>query len=183
MEQPQHSSEPLAQESGATTRQAPVRAQPVPERSSAAVPLIERSIRASAFELLIVGGLCLFVGTSRTITWPAAASEAEKALWIRSYQVIHGSLAGVGALFILVAGLAGLGRRAAALTAALAEGLLAVVLLAWGIALTIEARVEGLWDAFPILLLIVIAMSLRSAMRFWRLYRGSAPAAAVIFED
>ena len=148
----------------------------VPKRSPAAVTA---EIRSTALWLVIGGGLCLYFGLSLTVTAPGSSNAEEEARWYAINTVLNHCLAGVGALFILGAGLAATGKRVAMLAATIVEILLALLLVVMSVSWTIEARADGRWSYEVILLLILAVLGVGGVKHSWELYRAAGgPVAA-----
>lgn len=130
------------------------------------------AVRGYAFGLALAGAVCLYFGFSLVADAPGSATPAEAERWFALDHAANWALRGIGLLLLCAAGLASLGARSAMLVGLAGETLLAVLLVAMSLEWTVEARADGGWSPAVILLLILAAMSVSSALRCWRVYRG-----------
>ena len=147
---------------------------PTPGRMFAA------EIRGSALGLLIAGGVCLYFGFALVIDAPGSAGEEATQAWYAADHAFRWCLRVLGALFLLAAAWAATGQCAAMLLSTAAEVAFALLMLAMSIEATLEARADGLWDFFVILLLILAVIGISAAKRSWSLYRMSGRAARTV---
>jgi hypothetical protein len=106
------------------------------------------AIRGSALGLLVGGGVCLYFGFTLLIDAPGSASEEAVQTWFAADRAFRWSM----------------------LLAVPSELVFALLMLAMSIETTLEARADGQWDVFAILLLILLVMGLAGARRSWELY-------------
>ncbi len=132
---------------------------------------IAAAIRAGALGALLAGGICLFFGFQWLIDAPGSASEQATPVWFAIDHVFQWALRVIGVAFLVVAGLAALGRRSAALLETAVESAFTVLMLAMAIETFAEARADGHFDSTVILLLILAALGYSAARRSWRLCR------------
>lgn len=148
---------------------------PVPARPARDV---SGAIKSSAINLLIGGAVCLYFGLTLIADAPAAAKTREEVeRWWAVDNAFFWSLRGLGGLFILTAALSLTGRRVAMLFTAAAEGLFVALMVAMSIAWTLEARVDGTFNAMVILLLVLAIIGIAGVRSSWQLYRAAGAAA------
>jgi hypothetical protein len=131
-----------------------------------------QAVRESAIGLLIGGGLCLYFGFTLIADAPGSVSKVAAESWYLADNITFWCLRGIGLVFLLTAGAAAVGQTWAMLLAAVAEGLLAALLVGMSVLWTIEARVDNTWNAQVILLLILAILGAGSAARCWRIYKA-----------
>jgi len=137
-----------------------------------------QAARESAIGLLIGGALCLYFGFTLAADAPGSISRAAAEPWFLADNISFWCLRGIGGLFLLTAGLVSIGQVWAMLLGAIGEGLLVVLLLGMSVMWTLEARVDGQWNAQVILLLIMAVLGAGSALRCWRIYVAGCGAPA-----
>jgi hypothetical protein len=128
------------------------------------------AIRGSALGLLVGGGVCLYFGFTLLIDAPGSASEEAVQTWFAADRAFRWCLRIAGVAFLLAAAWAATGQRSSMLLAVPSELVFALLMLAMSIETTLEARADGQWDVFAILLLILLVMGLAGARRSWELY-------------
>jgi hypothetical protein len=136
------------------------------------------AVRGNAFSLLIGGGICLYFGFTVLLDAPGSASEEAAEFWYTLDRVFQWALRIIGALFLVAAAWALTGQRTSMLLAALAEIGFAMLMFAWTVETILEARADGGFDAFAILLGILAIIGISGAKRSWLLYTsmaGTAP--------
>lgn len=141
------------------------------------------AVRGSAFSLLIGGGICLYFGFTVLLDAPGSASEEAAEFWYTIDRVFQWALRIIGAVFLIAAAWATTGQRAAMLLAALAEIGFAMLMFAWTVETILEARADGGFDAFAILLGILAIIGVSGAKRSWTLYTSLAGAAPLESKD
>ena len=92
-------------------------------------------------------------------------------MWWAIDNTFFWCLRGMGVLFLLGAGLAAAGKRAAPLVAVGCEMLFVILMLVMAVAWTIEARVDGGFDPYVILLAVMGVLGLGGIRRYWTLHR------------
>jgi hypothetical protein len=132
---------------------------------------VQAAIRSSALGLLIGGAICLYFGLTLIADAPGSVSQEEAERWFATDRALFWCLRGTGLLFLISAVLAWIGRRVSMLLATIADVVFALLMLAMAVEWTLEARVDGGWDATVILLLILAFIAAGAARRSWDLYR------------
>lgn len=144
-------------------------------RPPTAPPDLTVAIKRTALGALLTGGVCLYFGFTWLIDAPGAAGEDATPMWFAMDHAIRWALRIIGGAFLVCAALATTGSRTSALLGALVEGAFALALLAIAVETFLEARADGVFDPFVILLLIVMAVGISAAKHSWQLYVRSAP--------
>ena len=146
------------------------------ERAAGESPAATEAIKRSAFGALLAGGVCIFFGFSWTIDWPVSDSEEADRVWKLMDHGFRWSLTVVGVAFLVVAALAAMGKRVSALLGTVVEAAFALLMLVMTIETILEQRASGGgFDAFAILLLIMMAVGISAARHSWVLYRNTGP--------
>lgn len=152
-----------------------------PPQASTCVP--SDSIRGSALGLLIGGGICLYFGLTLIAMAPGSASSDEAQRWFAADNALFWCLRVIGALFLIAAGLAAVGRRVSMALAALAEIAFALLMIVMTIEWTLRARADGMWDYQIILLLILAILAVGGGRRSWALFRATGSARGTVDSD
>jgi len=139
---------------------------------------VSDAIRGSALGLLIGGGVCLFFGFTLVADAPGSVSEQEAQSWFARDAFFYWCLRIIGVGFLVVAALAGMGKRVSMLLAAIVEVVFALLMLVMMVEWTIEARMDGTWEYSVMLLILLAVISLSGARRSWELYNAARPSAA-----
>jgi hypothetical protein len=133
---------------------------------------VQAHIRAAAFDLLIGGALCLYLGYSLLIAAPGRVSEADAETWFAIDRVFRWCLRGLGVAFLIAAALAAAGLRVSMLLAMIVEGAFVVLMIVMAVQWTVEARVDGGWDMAALLLALLAIIGISSVRKSWSLYQA-----------
>ncbi len=139
-------------------------------------------IRESALGLLLGGGICLYFGLTLAAIAPANSQGAAVEQWWAIDNALFWALRIVGILFVLAAGFAATGRRAALLVTIAAESLFTLLMLAMSIIWTLKARVDGEVNYIVILLILMAIVSIAAIKRSWVIYGRLRPNAAALMD-
>lgn len=148
--------------------------EPVPNEQADATergdPAVAEAIRGTGLGLLIGGGVCLYFGFTLLVDAPGSVSEEEAERWFAVDHIVRWSLRAVGIAFLVCAAWAWTGQRSSMLLATFTEGVFTLLMVAMAVESTVEARADGGFDAFAIILVILAVIGFGGARRCWRLY-------------